>query len=120
MTPLRNSVQQFARAMQQRLTPGVRYHQDTFVEVLGSHVPAGGHCLGLGCGHQLLLSWQSAREREFIAAVARIDIISSYPGLGMLPPLAFLKLLGIRRPERPSNERWRHNLIGALRKDPRA
>jgi len=26
----------------------------------------------------------------------------------------------IRRLERPGNERWRHNLIGALRKDPRA
>ncbi len=67
MTPLRNSVQQFARAMRQRITPGVRYHQDAFVEVLWTHVPAGGHWLDLGCGHQLLPSWQSARERDLIA-----------------------------------------------------
>jgi SAM-dependent methyltransferase len=248
MTPLRKSVQQFARAMQQRITPGVRYHQDTFVEVLGTQVPHGGRWLDLGCGHRLLPSWQSAREREFITragtvvgldydfesvrrhatircrcrgdigalpfasgtfelvtanmvvehldhperqfqevarvlrsggiflyhtpnadnyqvriarlvpdglkammagmlegrrsedvfpahyrantamdaarlarasglSVARIDFVSSYPGLGMVPPLAFLELLGIRWLERPGNERWRHNLICALRKD---
>ena len=248
MTPLRNSLQQLARAMQQRLTPGVRYHQDTFVEVLHSHVPRGGCWLDLGCGHQLLPSWQSTQERELIAragvvvgldydfesvrrhstiacrcrgdigslpfasnsfdlitanmvvehldhperqfrevarvlrpggvflyhtpnadnyqvrigrvvpdglkammanvlegrqsedvfpthyrantaadaarlahesglAVARIEFISSYPGLAMLPPLAFLELLGIRWLERPGNERWRHNLICALRKE---
>jgi len=251
MTPLRNSVQQFARAMQQRITPGVRYHQDAFVEVLWTHVPAGGHWLDLGCGHQLLPSWQSARERDLIAragvvvgldydlesvrrhstiayrcrgdigslpfesesfdlvtanmvvehldhperqfrevarvlrpggiflyhtpnadnyqvriarlvpeglksmlahalegrhsddvfpthyrantaadtsrlageaglTVDRIDFISSYPGLGMVPPLAFVELLGIRWLERPGNERWRHNLICILRKAPRA
>ena len=247
MTPLRNTVQQLSRAMQERLTPGVRYHQDTFVEVLGEHVPERGTWLDLGCGHQLLPSWQSKREREFIAragvvvgldydfesvrrhatiayrcrgdigtlpfatdsfdlvtanmvvehldhperqfrevarvlrpggtflyhtpnadnyqvrlarvipealkaglagllegrrtedvfpthyrantsrdtmrlaeqaglVVDRIDFISSYPGLAMLPPLAFLELLGIRWLERPGNERWRHNLICALRK----
>lgn len=250
MIPLRNSLQRFARAMQQRLTPGVRYHQDTFVEVLGSHIPAGGHWLDLGCGHRLLPSWQSAREREFIAqagvvvgldydfesvrrhrsiacrcrgdigalpfrpesfdlvtanmvvehldhperqfrevarilrpggvflyhtpnadnyqvriarmvpeglksmmasmlegrrsedvfpthyrantasdaarlagdaglSLARIDFISSYPGLGMVPPLAFVELLGIRWLERPGNERWRHNIICAMRKESR-
>jgi hypothetical protein len=51
-------------------------------------------------------------------AVSRIHFISSYPGLGMVPPLAFLELLGIRWLERPGNERWRHNLICELRKDP--
>jgi len=243
--------QRFARAMQQRITPGVRYHQDTFVEVLRTHVPAAGHWLDLGCGHQLLPSWQSAWERDLIARagivvgldydfeavrrhssiayrcrgdigslpfesgsfdlvtanmvvehldhperqfrevarvlrpggvflyhtpnadnyqvriarlvpeglksmlanalegrrgedvfpthyrantaadtgrladeagliVERIDFISSYPGLGMVPPLAFVELLGIRWLERPGNERWRHNLICTLRKAPRA
>ena len=251
MTSLRNSVQQFARAMQERITPGVRYHQDTFVEVLGARVPVGGSWLDLGCGHRLLPSWQAAREREFIAragvvvgldydldsvrrhgtiacrcrgdigllpfrndcfdlvtanmvvehldhperqfrevarvlrpggiflyhtpnadnyqvriarmvperlksimanvmegrrsedvfpthyrantaadagrlarqaglVVDRIEFISSYPGLGIIPPLAFVELLGIRWLERPGNERWRHNLICTLRKAPRA
>lgn len=234
--------------MQQRIAPGVRYHQDAFVEVLGRHVPDGGQWLDLGCGHQLLPSWQSSREQEFIhragvvvgldydfesvrrhatiahrcrgdigalpfragsfdlvtanmvaehldhperqfrevarvlrpggiflyhtpnadnyqvrlarvvpeslkamlarllegrrsedvfpthyrantaadaarlaheagLVVDRIDFISTYPGLGSVPPLAFFELLGIRWLEQPGNERWRHNLICALRKE---
>jgi SAM-dependent methyltransferase len=249
MAPLRNSIQRFVRVMQQRITPGVRYHQDTFVDVLGTRVPDGGRWLDLGCGHRLLPSWQSARERELIGragvvvgvdydfesvrrhatiacrcrgdigslpfpassfdlvtanmvvehldaperqfrevarvlrpggtflyhtpnaenyqvrlaqvipeglkavlarvfegrrsedvfpthyrantawdttrlaqesglVVDRIDFISSYPGLGAIPPLAFIELLGIRWLEQPGHERWRHNLICALRKAP--
>ena len=37
------------------------------MDVLSGHVPRGGYWLDLGCGHQLLPSWQAAREREFIA-----------------------------------------------------
>ncbi len=67
MNSLRNQALALSRAMQARITPGVRYHQDTFVEVLGRHVPEGGHWLDLGCGHQLLPSWQAGAERDYIA-----------------------------------------------------
>jgi SAM-dependent methyltransferase len=56
--------------------------------------------------------------RDSGLSVDRIDFISSYPGLSMVPPLAFVELLGIRWLEKAGNERWRHNLICALRKDP--
>ena len=50
--------------------------------------------------------------------VERIDFISSYPGLGIFPPLALLELLWIRQLERPELAEVRHNIIGFLRKSP--
>ena len=39
-------------------------------------------------------------------------------GLGAIPRLAFIELLGTRWLEQPGHERWRHNLLCALRKAP--
>ena len=89
MTSLRNSLRLFSWAMQQRLTPGARCQREAFVTVLGSPVPMCCHLLDLGCGHELLPSWQSVQER-------------------------------IRWLERSGDERWRHTLIRALRRNPQS
>jgi SAM-dependent methyltransferase len=52
--------------MTRRLLPGVRYHQDRWVDVLEASIPAGGAWLDLGCGHRLLPPWHAARESGFI------------------------------------------------------
>ena len=52
--------------------------------------------------------------------IDRLDHISTYPGLGLVPPLAFVELLWIRLLERPSLTTYRHNLVCALRKPARA
>jgi SAM-dependent methyltransferase len=229
------------------MIPGVRYHEDVFVDVLERYVPDGGAWLDLGCGHRLLPAWHAGREGGFVAragrvvgvdydldslrkhrsirarargdigalpfrdasfdlvtanmvvehldrpevqfrevarvlrpggaflfhtpnarnyqiriasllpdglksslagivegrkaedvfpayyranddgavralaagcglAVERLDHISTYPGLGLVPPLAFVELLWIRRLEQDGFEALRHNLICALRK----
>jgi len=234
-------------ALRRAVVPNVRYHQDTFVDVLAGMVPEGGDWLDLGCGHQLLPGWRAHEEPrltgrarrvygvdcdleslrrhrtirfrsrgnitalpfadgsfdlvtanmvvehladplaefreiarvlraggmflfhtpndlnyqvqlgrllpdglktvlaralegrraedvyptfyrandtatiEACAAeagldVARLDLVSSYPGLGLLPPLALVELCWIRLLERPSLAAYRHNIICALRK----
>lgn len=49
-------------------------------------------------------------------AVDEMTLVSTVPVLGAIPPLAFVELLAIRRLQRPENERYRSNLICALRK----
>jgi len=236
-----------SNALRRCIAPGIRYHQDTFVDVLADLVPQGGDWLDLGCGHQLLPGWRAdeaprltgrarrifgldcdldslrrhrtirfrsradigalpfaddsfdlvtanmvvehlsdpttqfreiarvlraggtflfhtpntsnyqvqlgrllpdrvktalagvlegrraedvyptfyrANDTASIAAcaaeagldVARLDHVSSYPGLGLVPPLALVELCWIRVLERPSLAAYRHNIIGALRK----
>jgi len=59
------------------------------------------------------------RHRHLARAGLEIDeltLVSTVPVLGALPPLAFFELLAIRGLQRPDMERYRSNMICALRK----
>lgn len=65
-----------SRSLQQRIVPGLRYHQDVWSEVLDAHVAPTTRWLDLGCGRRLLPEWQADTERNVFARaslVAGID-----------------------------------------------
>jgi SAM-dependent methyltransferase len=69
---VRDAMRRTSGALQRWITPGVRYHQDVFVDMLDHYAPRGGAWLELGCGHQLLPPWHAHREREMLGRAARV------------------------------------------------
>lgn len=78
-----------SQRLQRWLAPEVRYHQDTYAEVLALYVPAGGRWLDLGCGRRLLPEWHAERERALVqraGLVAGLDY--DLPSLRTHPTIA--------------------------------
>jgi len=49
------------------IAPGLEYSQTTYGDCLQSHATPGVRWLDVGCGHQLLPSWDAAKERAIVA-----------------------------------------------------
>lgn len=54
-------------ALQRALTPGLRYSQSQYEDVLRSRVSRATRWLDLGCGHAILPSWRGEAERGLVA-----------------------------------------------------
>lgn len=79
-----------SRRLQGWLAPGLRYHQDTWSEVLEAYVPRGGAWLDLGCGHRLLPEWHAGRERDLVHRAALVTGIDfDLPSLRSHPTIAY-------------------------------
>ena len=79
-----------SRSLQRWLAPEVRYHQDTYSDVLETHVPAGGRWLDLGCGHRLLPEWHADRERDLVGRAAMVfGLDYDLPSLRSHPSISF-------------------------------
>ena len=63
---------QIYQQMEKRITPGLLYSQTTYGNCLEERVPLKGRWLELGCGHQLLPTWDVEKERRI---VARADFV---------------------------------------------
>lgn len=57
----------FSATLQQALTPGLRYSQSQYEDVLRSRVGKATRWLDLGCGHAVLPAWRAEAERALVA-----------------------------------------------------
>lgn len=57
----------FSSTLQRALTPGLRYSQSAYEDVLGARVGRAARWLDLGCGHAVLPSWRADAERTLVA-----------------------------------------------------
>lgn len=57
----------FSSILQRALTPGLRYSQSQYEDVLGDRVGQASRWLDLGCGHAILPSWRADAERALVA-----------------------------------------------------
>jgi SAM-dependent methyltransferase len=55
-----------SEALQRRLTPGLRYSQDEYEDVLRDRTVAAGRWLDLGCGHRVLPEWRADAEQALV------------------------------------------------------
>lgn len=53
-------------AMRARITPGLRYSQDLYEDILGAYVTRETRWVDLGCGHQVLPSWRPEEEDRLV------------------------------------------------------
>ncbi len=58
---------QIYEQMEKRIAPGVLFSQTSYGNCLEERVPLEGRWLELGCGHQLLPSWDIEKERRIVA-----------------------------------------------------
>jgi SAM-dependent methyltransferase len=58
--------------MEKRITPGLRYAQTVYEEVLSDFVDGSTEWLDLGCGRRILSPWQGDQERQLVERSKRI------------------------------------------------
>jgi SAM-dependent methyltransferase len=69
---VRRALVRFSGKLQRIVTPGNRYSQSAYEDVLRRHVPGTRRWLDLGCGHAILPAWRGDAERTLVESAGEI------------------------------------------------
>jgi SAM-dependent methyltransferase len=63
---MQQSLLRLSAALQRRMTPGLRYSQDEYEDVLRARADGVARWLDLGCGHRVLPEWRESAEKAIV------------------------------------------------------
>ncbi len=72
MSNVRKSLFKLSARLQRLITPGLRYSQSVYEDVLAEQVPDQARWLDVGCGHALLPEWREKSEQALVSRASTL------------------------------------------------